>query len=240
MSNARTWLQGTAGGLAAGLLIVWVLAALPAGAQRPAIVTVSFGFWVVIGLIDRGSIGAILSWLMPAMTIVLIAHVSGSYLGFHIALGVTTLVIALTFMWEPASRIWARYWGWLVGVSVRAGLSLSERRAYAALMRGILRGPRVRDAAQRLDHRSATARDLRERAEYLHSLEAPDLAWRSVYRRAAEAGLVYADMLEGKRELDFDEAGARVQERDDAMHKLLAARSAPYRWLTYRPFEART
>ena len=62
-------------------------------------------------------------------------------------------------------------------------------------------------------------------------IEAPDQEWADVIRLCAAPGLQYAEMLEGKRPLDYDAATRAVDTRNRALRKLLRARSPMYRIL---------
>jgi hypothetical protein len=235
----RSWLVGALGALPLAALLAVGIYLLPSALQRPVLVVASLSFWLVIWLVDRVPVFAIATWLVPALAVIGLGHIAGSPAVFYGTVVALVVVIGLMSMYDWARRPWARYCSRIQRWLISRTLPQSDRRVHDALMRAMRLDRGVRLIARELDDLPATARAFRDPAERILVTDAPDEEWQAVIRATAEPGLAYADMLEGKRPLDYDLIRELARRRDEAFGRLLNARSRAYGWLTYSALPAR-
>ena len=229
----RSWLVGALGAIPVAAVLAVGIYLLPTALQRPVLVVASLAFWLVIWIVDRVPVFAIATWLVPALALIGLAHLVGSPTVFYGTLVAVVVVIGLMSMYDWARRPWARYCSRIQRWLISRTLPQSDRRVHDALLRAMRLDRGVRLIARELDDLPATARAFRQPAERILATDAPDEEWRAVIRATAEPGLAYADMLEGKRPLDYDLVRELARRRDEALARLLNARSRAYGWLTY-------
>jgi hypothetical protein len=116
-----------------------------------------------------------------------------------------------------------------------AGLPARKRAALQSLWDAMRPTDRDRRDQRQLDDAAHTIKGIRDSGLRIQALEPPDDRWVEVFKAAAAASLEYANMLEGKRSLDYEEAKLLVEHRNRLIRELLRHESLPYRILTYTP-----
>ena len=232
----RSWLLGALAAIPLAALLAVGIYVLPAALHRPVLVFASVSFWVAIWLADRVPLFAIATWLVPALAIIAVAHIAGSPALFYGTLVVVAVGIGLMSIYDSARRPWARYSSRIQRWVISHTLPPRDRRVHDALVRGLRLDRAMRRVARNLEDLPGAARAFRQSADRILAIEAPDEAWASVARAAAEPALAYADMLEARRPLDFEAIRELTRRRDDTLARLLDTRSRAYGWLTFRAF----
>jgi len=190
---------------------------------------------IVIGVHSKSNIWALLVWLGPFVVLDLVWLA-----GFRNGLAAAGLVLAL--VWIGGIMLSERFgkaaYGWVGGAHAwltALGLPPAKRKAYGELRRALRVSAQERRDRQQLDDLPRTVRAIRNVASRVEILVPPDDRWAEVYAALAAPSAVYADMLEGKRALDYDEANAVSGRGRQLLDELLRDESPTYRFLTYVP-----
>lgn len=227
----RGWLVPLLLALPLWLVLWWTLNWLPAGLVLPALILImgipNLAIWVASG----GTVLAIASWLLPTLIVAAIAAMNWN-LVLHTALVLLLGLPVISGVFPPVERVLGWYTSRVANAVLPWTLAAVDGRAYRSLMEALRPDPGEREAMRQLDDPARTVAALRSRSTKVSTVEAPDAAWAEVIRRTAEPGLLYADMLEGVRPLDYDVASQAAADAKRALHDHLRTRSRMYRLLT--------
>lgn len=218
-------------------VIAWnvlVVPLLPPGWEVSILIVATFLPWLFMWTLSGASLLAIGSWLLPTVTAIGIGWVLLPLRPFLFLL----LVVAVT-LWSISCtavgwRLYARYNGWVGDRIASTGLTSTERAAYRRLMALARPDRATRQATGQLDDLPRAISGFRTPSEEMLKITPPDPEWALAIRLTAELGLMYADMLEGKRGVDYDAVKGAARERDVQLQAVLEARSPLYRLLMTR------
>lgn len=191
---------------------------------------------VGLGVFSKSNVWTFLVWLGP------FAALETAWLaGFHNPLVALGLVLALVWIGGImfSERFGKAAFSWVGGAHAwlsAIGLPAAKRKAYGELRRAMrVTSEQRRDQLQGND----LPRKVRAFREYAQRVEAqvpPDERWAAACEAIARPSTVYADMLEGKQAIDYDELKALADRGRQLSDELLRDESPTYRFLTYVPF----
>lgn len=226
----RGWLVPLLLALPLSLVLWWILGWLPAGWVLPALILImgipNLAIWVASG----GTVLAIASWALPTLIVAAIAAMIWNPI-VHITLVLLLGLPVISGVFPPVERVLGWYTSRVANGVLPWTLTAADRRAYRSLMEALRPDLTEREAMRQLDDPSRSVAAFRSRSTKVSTVEAPDSAWAEVIRCTAEPGLLYADMLEGGRPLDYDVASEAAAGAKRALHDHLRARSRMYRLL---------
>jgi hypothetical protein len=229
----RGWLVPLLLALPLWLVLWWTLDWLPAGWLLPALIIImgipNLAIWVASG----GTVLAIASWVLPTLIVAAITAMKWN-LALHTVLVLLLGLPVISGVFPPIERVLGWYTGRVANAVLPWTLAAADRRAYRSLMEALRPDPTEREAMRQLDDRFRTAAAFRSRSAKVLAVGAPDPAWAKVIRCLAEPGLLYADMLQGLRPIDYDMAAEATKRGNRALLDHLRARSWMYRFLTLR------
>ena len=183
---------------------------------------------VALWLWAGSSYFSIATWLLPALLFIgLVWVLAGDSRAFGLLVTGVGFVVWSFGCTERGNQVWGRWYTRVGTPLLRAALPKPDRAAHRALM-GIIdeyarqSSPTERDVTARISA-------LRAGAERLEQMSAPDDRWASVIRLHLDLFVTYAEVLEGRRSHDPDGWARAVKERDEALARLLRARSPVYR-----------
>jgi hypothetical protein len=228
-----------------GLALLWAVPAviawnvlvvpwLPPGWDVSILIMATVLPWLFMWALSGASLLAIGSWLLPTATTIGLSWVLLPVRPFMFLLLVLAVVLWSINCTAVGWRVYARYNGWLGDWVASFGLTSAERLAYRRLMALARPDRATRQAINQLSDLPRTISGFRKPAEEMLQIAPPDPEWASVIRLAAEPGLMYADMLEGKRDVDYDAVQSVARDRDARLQAILEARSPIYRLLMTR------
>jgi hypothetical protein len=202
---------------------------------QPLLTVLAIGPLLGIGWASRSSLWELLVWLAPLLVV----------LGLGLALPTTVglaVLTAVAIVWTAGvmlySSINARVLGWADHVFiwlVDISLPAPKRSALRAFRSTLKRNLELRQAPEQLEDSARTAKGLRDMGSRFQGIAAPDSRWKEMLESFAIAPLRYADMLEGRERMDYDEVNRLMERRDPLLRQLLRQESWAYRILTWVP-----
>jgi hypothetical protein len=218
------------------IAVVWLLPRILSGGWLWAVWTLTaLGPLLVLGIASRLNVWTLLVWLGPPA-------IAWALFSAGVRWVVGDVALVLTFVWA-GGMMWSERFGaaafraagfvfmWLVA----AGLSAPKREAYRDLRRAMRPTDQEERDQRQLDDVARTVRAFRAQGMRIQALKPPDAQWAEVFNAAAAPSLQYADMLEGKRPTDYDEATRLIERRKVLIQDLLQRESVTHRILTYVP-----
>lgn len=228
-----SWTLGFAVAGGAVVAMVILMQELDPSVRRALEVLFVVGPWIAVWVLSRVPLFALVLWSVPALVTVALAYVSAPPLIFHGIVLVVGLAAALicvsTHAYQLVDRPRAALQAWIVARSMRR----AKRRTYEELRRAARPTPEERRAMEQEIDPIATARAFRASAERILGVEAPNETWRRAVNAVAQPGLVYAEMLEQSRALDYEVLAELVRRRNEALDVALRQSSWTYGWLTF-------
>jgi hypothetical protein len=217
--------------------VAWfVLENVPAPWNLMLATVAMFAPLIAIGLAGKSNMWQLLVWLAP-MTILQLVWLAG-FRPWFVSVG-----WILAFVWTGGIMLYERFGNAAFRLVSRAhlwltalGLPARKRVPYFELQRAWRPTPEEWRDRQQLEDRPRTVRSFRAVAERIDNLVPPDERWAAVYDAIRSSHSIYADMLEGKRPLDYDEARSVVDRGNQLLDGVLRDESPTYRFLTYVPF----
>jgi hypothetical protein len=188
---------------------------------------------VVAWLAGGAAVVTVVVWLVPVLTLMLALALWPSRALALILTGVIVGPIAAWFFRPIERALWwftERVGRWLLDHS----LSRTDRRTLSKLRRAGRGTPKLRTDSRQLDDLPRTLAAMRQHADDILAVDAPDLGWKQVIGDAAAPVILYREMWQGQRSLDFDLAREEVVRSRRALREFLSSRSRLYRVLSHR------
>jgi len=190
---------------------------------------------LIVGILSRSTLWSMIVWLGPAAIALGIAAAGMRIIVVQVALVLTfAWTVGLMFSQRLSDLVMSSFEHPLEWLAL-AGPSVRWRGAYRDLLTASRRTVLERDAPADFDETARSVWYFREQARRIHALQPPDDAWAEVFNAAAAPARAYADMLEGKRPMDYDEFHRLVVHRNKLLQELLRRESFVLRILMYTP-----
>lgn len=190
---------------------------------------------VAIGVLSKSNVWVFLVWLGPLVVLQVLWLAGFRNVFVSAGLVLATVWLGGIMLYERFGKAAFDLVGgahtWLSAI----GLPAPKRKAYRDLRRAMLGTSQQRGDQLQLVDLPKTVRAFREYAQRVEALVPPDERWAEVYGAIAGTAAVYADMLEGKWALDYDETNALSERGRQLLDEVLRDESPTYRFLTYVP-----
>jgi len=231
----RSWVPALIVAVPLVAFLWFILDRVPGPWQTPVFLLLSIVPFVLIGLLSRSTLWVLIVWLSPLVVV----HVAFIAYGNSLPL---TLAWVFVVIWTGGMMLYESFGNAVFGAAspvfnwlIEAGLNGQKRKAYRAYRQALYRNREQREAAHQLDDIDRTIGAFREMAVRLKRVHAPDQRWAELLEAAVAAPHEYAEMLAGRRPMDYDEANRLAARRQELVHRLLRDESIPYRLLTFVP-----
>jgi len=233
-SELRDWLLAAL--LAVPVLGIFVLLqrSLPGPVFVLLLLILGLGPLFAIAVFSRTSIWWTLIWLGPITAAYFAclfldrplhpAVILATFLAVIWATGIAFFPSFSDRVLRPFHRLLA----WLTAISLPA----SGRQAYRQYRAAHSRTPAEKADAHQLDDLARTAAVFQATANRIGRIDAPDDRWADVFRVSVDMFAGYAEMLDGRRQMDIEEVKAISERREALLHALLRQDSWLYRILS--------
>jgi hypothetical protein len=185
--------------------------------------------WITTGQ----SVAGVLAWMVPllvAWTLVAMRPTLVAVLGLLLLAAAPMLGRFV----PPIGRLVHLYMRGVGDWILRRSVVGEDGRTWRRLRAAIEGTDQLRADARRVENVRLVIATQRRHADLILAVPAPDAGWARAIRAAAAPRILYRQMLEGYRRLDYDLMAAEVASSNREVMALVASRSTLYRVLSLR------
>jgi hypothetical protein len=235
LRELKSWLVASAIAGPATLAFIVVASRLPDDLSVLAVFLISVVPLLAVAYASRTSLWTTLFWIGPfviAETLVLIGVRARPFWFLPLP---AFLWAALLMVSDRASKAVFGSLGGPFQFVTKWGMRARDRRMYGQFRDAVRFSATEESDLRQIEDLDRTAAAARAPALRVQALTPFDERWRDLFTATAAPMFRYAEMLEGKRPMDYDSITALGDRRDKIYLQLLRERSVTYRVFTWVP-----